>query len=473
MPVSCPKCGKSIEYGVVCPHCHLDTKMYAKTIHLSNTLYNNGLAKVRVSDLTGAMECLNKSIAFNKNHTQARNLLGLIQYELGHLGDAIKNWVISCGLEREENPAMDYIEAFQRNGRLLERLNDSVTKYNQALKDMHAKSDDMAIIKLKQSVELNPKFVDALNLLTLCYIMERDKDRAASTAERVLAIDTNNTIALGYLAEVSPNRAANAKPSLRRKFMPPAAPPEPTQDQALSPYKKVTIHERKSASFHLVGILTLVLGVLCTLAVVFVLVIPAMNRTAASQMEGLRNQLDQLELSYEYLVDEKHTELDTLNQQLEQSLFRESEIRQQMEHLNRIVQILHAFEFFRDGMHREAVDTLGTVETAGIPVDIAERAHEIRHVSFPILAERYHREGVTAYNTHDFEKARVDFERAYRYAQHIENFGLFGDLLYYKSWNFSQIGDYDQARQFFERFLEEFPNHRHVIPARNRLNAIS
>ena len=66
-----------------------------KTRVIANSYYNMGLERARLRDLSGAAECLKKSLHFNKYQTDARNLLGLIYYEVGEVGDALVQWVIS------------------------------------------------------------------------------------------------------------------------------------------------------------------------------------------------------------------------------------------------------------------------------------------------------------------------------------------------------------------------------------------
>ena len=55
---------------------------YKKIIQFSNYFYNEGLEKAKVRDLTGAIECLCKSLRFFKGNIKARNLLGLVYF--GH-----------------------------------------------------------------------------------------------------------------------------------------------------------------------------------------------------------------------------------------------------------------------------------------------------------------------------------------------------------------------------------------------------
>ena len=66
-----------------------------KIQYAANGYYNRGLELAKARDLSGAAECLKRALQFNKYHTDARNLLGLIFYEMGETSDALVQWVIS------------------------------------------------------------------------------------------------------------------------------------------------------------------------------------------------------------------------------------------------------------------------------------------------------------------------------------------------------------------------------------------
>ena len=48
----------------------------AKNRQIANSYYNLGLEKAKVRDLSGAAQCLKKSLHFSKYQTDARNLFG-------------------------------------------------------------------------------------------------------------------------------------------------------------------------------------------------------------------------------------------------------------------------------------------------------------------------------------------------------------------------------------------------------------
>ena len=65
-----------------------------KIQYAANSYYNRGLEMAKERNLSGAARFLKRALQFNKYHTDARNLLGLIFYEMGETSDALIQWVI-------------------------------------------------------------------------------------------------------------------------------------------------------------------------------------------------------------------------------------------------------------------------------------------------------------------------------------------------------------------------------------------
>lgn len=91
-----------------------------------------------------------KSLEFNKKNTNARNLLGLIYYEMGETVAALSEWVLSKYLQADDNAADYYINTIQKNQTALDATNQTIKKYNSALAAAQAGNDDLAIIQLKK-----------------------------------------------------------------------------------------------------------------------------------------------------------------------------------------------------------------------------------------------------------------------------------------------------------------------------------
>lgn len=145
-----------------------------KTRVIANSYYNMGLERAKLRDLSGASECLKKSLHFNKYMTDARNLLGLIYYEVGEVGEALVQWVISMNFQPEGNQADNYLGEIQRKSGIMETERRAVRRFNQALIYAQSGSEDLAILQLNKVVESKPNYVKAQLLLALLCIARED-----------------------------------------------------------------------------------------------------------------------------------------------------------------------------------------------------------------------------------------------------------------------------------------------------------
>ena len=169
---------------------------------VSNSFYNTGLELARIRDLTGAVQYLQKCLNLNKYHIEARNLLGLIYYEMGEISEALVQWVISMNFQENDNRADHYLEQIQRKPERLEVVSQNVKKYNLALQQAQSGSDDLAVLQLTRVVEANPKFIKAHLLLALLYISHEDYTKAGKSLYKVLKIDKNNPKSSWYMSIV-------------------------------------------------------------------------------------------------------------------------------------------------------------------------------------------------------------------------------------------------------------------------------
>lgn len=200
--MKCWNCGFALSEKDYCTGCGADVKLYKKIMKLSNRYYNDGLEKASVRDLSGAEECLKVSLKLNRKNIRARNLLGLVYYEMGDVVAALSEWVISKSFFGKKNIADDYIRTIQSNPAKLDAINQTIKKYNQALLYCQQGSEDLAVIQLKKVLSMNPKLVKGHQLLALLYLKSGDYDRARRELQRAEKIDMNNTTTLRYKKEL-------------------------------------------------------------------------------------------------------------------------------------------------------------------------------------------------------------------------------------------------------------------------------
>ena len=277
---------------------------YVKRNHqIANSYYNLGLEKAQIRDLSGAAECLKKSLHFNKYQTDARNLLGLIYYEMGEVADAIVQWVISLNLQPEDNRCDYYLDEIQRKPGRLEMASQTVKKYNQALWYAQTEAYDLAILQLAAAVEENDHYVKAQLLLALLYISQENYTRAGKALRRVLQIDRSNQKALWYMSIVKEN---TGRAEVERQRMDNAFSRTKLEDDniILPPtYKESTGGQ---------VVLNILIGVVLGVAAFMTLVMPSIE-------ERLNSEHNQEIISYSEQLSQSNIRIDQLETQLAQA----------------------------------------------------------------------------------------------------------------------------------------------------------
>lgn len=459
--MQCPNCQATYTSGNKCPQCNIDTVLYMGIVRLSDKLYNQGLDRLKNADFTYGIEALKKSVNVNKNNVPARNLLGLALFEVGHVGEALKHWVVSLSLLKSDNPAQDYIDQVHKNARSLEKLNDSIGMYNKALEHIKQKSDDLAIIQLKKAVETNPRFVDALNLLTLCYLIQSDKDRAASAVERVLVLDVQNPAALNYYTALNPGRS---RPSLRIANAP------RKQPQTASSYSAISIQEKKSTNFHIAEILFFIIGAISAVAVVWFLFIPALNSEHDAEVGRVRQQMVEAETIHEESLQQKSNAMEDLQNQIDDlnSVIVANVAAADLQ--DRIIRVHHAYGLFNDALMQEAIDVLEGIDMTGLPPDIMGITESIREGAYPVLGLAHYNTGHAAFHANnDPYLALVSLELAFRFLD--ESSTNWNELLFMLGSIYYNDDRFGEARELLSALRERAPNHRPAMTG-NMLNSI-
>ncbi len=464
----CYNCGCNLSEHAFCTACGADVVLYKKIMAVSNRYYNEGLERASVRDLSGAIVSLRQSLKFNKNNIEARNLLGLVYFEMGEPVAALDEWVISKNLRQEKNMADDYINMIQSNASRLETLNQSIKKYNQAYTYCVQGSKDLAIIQLKKVLSMNPKLVHAHQLLALLYIDSEQWDRARVEIRRVLEIDRNNTMALRYRKEVDLMMTSDgtAKPASKRK------------DEDFVRYQAdneiiiqpVNMKERKRG-----GVATLVniaIGIVIGAAAVFFLVMPGklaeVNNEANLKIAEIGDKLDA-----------KNTEIAKLEDQIKQEIAVQDDLRQEIDNIVGEKGTLSTIDTFQNYVSAyldsgNAVQAMEDLDNFAEKVDLTKTSEALQKLyqSFynevgPILAKDLYSEGMKFYNTNDFAQAIPKLAQAVEYdAAHV-------DALYYLAQSYRRNGDNEKALESYKKVVELFPESNRVANSNTYIKRLS
>ena len=408
----CPNCQAPIESGQLCVACGMDSVLFLGVMGLSDRLYNQGLERLRAFDFYHGIEYLSKSVAINKNNVPARNLLGLALFEVGHVGDALKHWIISHNLLKESNPAIKYINHVHESQKAVERFSDAVMMYNKALNHIRQANDDLAIIQLKKAIEINPKFVDAMNLLTLCHLIQNNKDRALNIIERVLAIDSQNAIALNYLRLLRPNLVG--APRLPKSTAP-TPPPKPSVPQQVIPFKQIDIAEPKPKSFHFAEIIAFFLGAAGAAVIAYFLLIPMIEQEHEDRILEVRQEMALAAYDHGIQMRGAAEEIEEHEAHIRGLDGQIIDLETQNDLLLRIIAVFNAYVYFINEDLRNAIRTLDEVSLVGLPYNSLDLTREIIDYSYPVLGEEFYTSGLEAYMDGDYALALVHLSHAHRF----------------------------------------------------------
>lgn len=399
----CYKCNSVLLDMDFCNSCGTDVVMYKKIVKLSNGYYNMGLAKARVRDLSGAADLLQRSIKIDKNNINARNLLGLVYYEMGESAEALKEWVISKNISPEKNLADEYIKEVQSNPNKHEAMAVSIKKFNIALGLAKEGSDDLAIIQLKKLLSLNHHFVKGHLLLALMYLKKEDYDRAKKEVNRTLNIDKCNTLALKYLKEIENEELKRTEASRKKKKT-----IEDLKERDALSGNDVIIPENayKETNYGLRVFLNIVIGIIIGGAMVYFLV------TQAKVNQATDANKDELKAKYED-ISKLNIEINSLKESVKAAESERDALKVQLGESTKSEATLAAYDVLFQAANKYMLnDKVGCADMLLTIGDVADASATftalratLQNLTYTDAGTHYYNNGVQAYNEGNYDTA--------------------------------------------------------------------
>ena len=444
----CYNCGCRLSEKNFCTGCGADVTLYKKIMYASNRFYNEGLEKASVRDLSGAINSLRQSLKLNKNNIEARNLLGLVYFERGEVVAALSEWVISKNIKGEKNIADDYINAIQNNPGRLDTFNQTVKKYNQALTYCQQDSLDLAIIQLKKVLSMNPRFVQAHQLLALLYIHNQDWDKAKKELDKCLKIDTNNTTTLRYLKEVEEMMPSEEERVKKKKE---AIVYQSGNDTVIQP-----VGRKEIVGFQ--TLINIIIGVVIGVGIAWYLVLPARvqqaQNNANTQLKTVSEQLD----SKTVQVDELTQQIDALTKEkdsLSSSLDEVQGVNVAVEANTNLIEAALMY-INKSADEQTIVEELELIDEDFLNSDASESFKTLYQMILndvgPVVAKNYYNTGYEAFRTEEYDTAIENLEKAFKYDSSN------GEALYNLAQAYNRSGDTDKAVETYKKVIELFPD---------------
>lgn len=446
--MNCPKCGHEISRRRKrCEVCEQDISVYGRLVHISNAYYNKGLERARVRDLSGAIDMLKKSLEINKENTNARNLLGLVYFEMGEVVAALSEWVISQNFQPLDNDADYFLKKVQSDTVAFDGMNQTIKKYNIALVNAKRQDDDLAVLQLKRVISQNPKFVRALLLLALVYMKNCEYEKARRCLVRVQKIDVANVTALRYLEEIRLNTQPGAQASQ-----------EGSTDFEESSFssKIVPVNSYREDKPNFMAFITFFLGILIGVAVIYFMAVPNIR-------QSIKEDYNKKERNYSAVISAKDVEISTLKSNIRI-------LETKIEDLERIIRreegyTLIDYEPYIDLMYayqeylKQEMATLEQTEALlrdAKNLDMTEMTDLSAVAMYDDLIEVlenraggfYLEEAMLLYGNGNIEAALPMFEQSYNYTPDNP------EVIYHLARIYHEQGDLIQAKALYEMILE-------------------
>ncbi len=480
----CPKCGANMTLRKgVCAKCGFDIEVNQKTRKYSCYFYNQGLAKAKVRDLSGAVDMLNRALKISKKNVDARNLLGLVYFEMGEIALAIQEWIISKSYLEENNPASHYLQILQNNAAKVENYNNAIKKYNAALEAAKQGGDDLALIQLKKAVQLSPRFVRAWQLLALLYMKNGDNDRARRCLKRTLSVDIANTTSIGYLKEIRKikrmGRQLQVTVTEPLEVQPDA---EELQGEVKSPIIPKFHYSEDKPDYR--SFICLCVGLFAGILFVFFLVIPSVKTGMREEFKEKQVQFGEQQSGYLAAMDSLEKENQTLQSKLElQELELEAAREQEKENAEKAggINVFRMVDYYLKLKRSGDVSrkNLFILQTRLNAISQQERSSTYAKSIIDRVSEDYpdvynvtmtsaelYEEGTTLFSSERFADALEFFICAYQKSPDNEK------NLYYLARSYQLTRDYTHAKQYFNEYKERFPNGTYYYTVEDQLSRI-
>ena len=425
---------------------------------ISNGYYNLGLSLTKERNLSSALNALSISLGLNKKNTDARNLYGLIQFEMGEETKALISWVISININPINNPAQNYLQKLRNKSAYLEKSQDAISKYNKAISQIKTVNYDMARITLKQAVDIRPHFVKAMLALALLDIREGKSSEAKKLLDNVLSIDRFNTKAITYLEEMKP---LTEKKDRKEKLSVIGSPvkKEKTVENANNGMPVTEIYKNYSGMFTAINVgIGLIVGACAMVFLYMPTMKVALNNAHNKEIVEISQQLNDVNLSIETLKSEN----EGLNEQVNKLTEVNNTSTENMNYkLLQYVYFLGLIKEYNTKNYTRAAEIFSNLDVGqltdvdnGLGISVtgtfAEMAPKMREEGPKLLlkvADGLNRSG-------DFAGAIGYYDAALRISPD------YVEAKYKKALAYKTMGDVDTANNLFTEIITNYPDDR-------------
>lgn len=395
----------------------------------------------------------------NNMQTKTLNSLAMKCYKHGEIAEALVHWILVKNMDPEDLHAEHYISTIQEHAGQLERMNQSIKRYNTVLRTMDATNYDISMVQLRQTVENHPKFLKAWQLLALLCIQSSQLKEARDALKIARQLDESDERTQRYIQEMLGKKKKRSRlPKLRRNTV--------VYKEGNSKIIQPRAEIFRELSKHL-QVVNIAIGAVIGAALIWFLIAPAVNQSRQDRVNASQIEFSQRIASMEAQISAQTRQLDEFRAN---QVVTEGGTETQATAQESFEALLTAQSQFDSGSFtfETIVDTLLTVNTSTLGAQATDMYHTLRDAVFPTVMQRRFNDGQANLEVLNFTSAIENFGRvvqmdpSYQEGRALLNLGL----------AYKGAGDIENATTQLQEVIRQFPNTDQATQAQTALDEI-
>lgn len=430
-------------------------ELYRKIKNISDYNYNKALDLVNISDISGAIECLRKSIQFDKKNYQARNLLGLLYYHIGEYVNGMAQWVISMNQQPKDNIANHFMKELKREQDDLDKIDNNIRKYNSCIGYINDEAYDLAAIELGHVISNDETWIRPMILQGILFLREGQYVKARKPLRQVLKIDKGNIKAKLLLNIMKRDNFTSSSLYDSEKS-------EQESSYSYSHGNETIIQPQDSSSVKIAK-KWLYIGAtaLITFIISWVLILPARIK---SQTKANRETIKAYQEELQAIGDEKNKLEEQEKQKAKAEADAKKNAKKNFEMLSSLKEKIDSKEY----KAQEVFEELSKIDKN----TLTEEAREIYNyvassINDTILSADF-ANAYQCYTSGDYSKAIGYYEKVVAIDENYQE----GAALYQLAVSYQNTKQNDKAKSIYEKIVNNFSNSEIGILAKSELNAM-
>lgn len=355
-----------------------------------------------------------------------------------------------------------------------DNVRNSVYLYNKAIEDLGSGSEDMAIIKLRKAVSMNPHFNEALNLLGVCYAFVGERERAAESFSKVIRSESNSIYALSFLqrtglTDVVPSEEVTERPVVmqqpgeplkrirkKKKTEKPARqekPEKPLFDPNRN--KRIARNIAKVVGGFIFGLMV---------SVVVYLMLPEPEPV---QLPPKQEEIDAAVNAAKEKFDQEYNALKVKYEAAQKD--REDALKQ-TDYYKAAIRIYEVESMVNAKEYESAADMLMLMKTIEFRDAEKEKFDSLYEKVMPLAAKSAYDRGIKNYNSRKYQEALKDLEKVRIYDPEYSKMDA---ALYYMGRSHQLLKDSRNALALYQEILDNYPSGAYVKSAKQRINELT